>query len=54
MNEMVKQRIAMMANNTVRIIVFALLAIVFKHWWIVLFSALFLIYEKDDRKDGAE
>lgn len=47
MSELLKQRLAIMANNTIRIITFALLAILFKHWWIVLFSALFLIYEKE-------
>lgn len=29
--------------NTVRIAIFALLAIKFNKWWIVLFSALFLL-----------
>ena len=47
MSEKVKQRIAMMTNNTMRIITFGVLAILFNHWWIVLFSALFLIYEED-------
>ena len=48
MSEKLKQRIAMITNNTVRIIVFAVLAILFNHWWIVLLSALFLVYEKDE------
>ena len=43
-----KQRIAMMINNTLRIGIFGVLAVVFNHWWIILFSALFLIYEKDN------
>ena len=43
-----KQRIAMMINNTLRIGIFCILAVVFNHWWIILFSTLFLIYEKDE------
>lgn len=48
MSERLEQRKAMMKNNTVRIIVFAVLAILFNHWWIVLLSALFLVYEKNE------
>lgn len=48
MSEKVKQRIAMMTNNTARIILFGVLAILFNKWWIVLVSALFLTYEKDE------
>lgn len=51
MSETVKQRIAMMVNNTVRIIVFAVLAILFNHWWIIFISALFIIYEKDEKEE---
>ena len=42
-----KQRIAMMINNTLRIGIFCVLAVVFNHWWIILFSVLFLTYEKE-------
>lgn len=38
-----KQNIAIMINNTIRIIAFVILAIVFNHWWISLLSILFLI-----------
>ena len=36
--------------NTIRIITFAVLAVIFRHWWIVLVSALFLtsIERKED------
>lgn len=51
MSELLKHRVAMMTNNTVRIIAFAILAILFNHWWIVLFSSLFLIYEKDKKEE---
>lgn len=30
------------AKNTAMVICFTVLAIVFRHWWIVLFSAFFL------------
>lgn len=42
----VKHRIAMMFNNTARIITFGMLAVLFNKWWIILFSALFLSFEK--------
>lgn len=44
MNEIVKQRIAMMFNNTLRLICFTVLAAVFYKWWIVLISILFFDY----------
>lgn len=47
MSEVLKQRIVMTISNTVRIAIFAVLACVFNHWWIILFSCLFLTYEKD-------
>lgn len=47
--EAVKQRTAMMINNTIRIAIFGVLAILFNHWWIILFSALFLVYEKGEK-----
>lgn len=46
--DIVKQRIYMLISNTLRIMTFGVLAIVFNKWWIVLFSALFLAYEKDN------
>jgi len=51
MSEKLKQRKAMMLNNTMRILIFAILAILFNKWWVVLFSGLFLIYEKDEKKE---
>lgn len=35
-------------ENIAIIIVFTILAITFKHWWIFLFSALFLNYSKNN------
>ena len=46
--EILEQRKYLMVNNTIRILIFGLLAIFFNKWWIVLFSALFLVYEKDE------
>ena len=43
-----KQRIAMMINNTLRIGIFGVLAVLFNDWWIILFSGFFLVVEKDD------
>ena len=45
--EKLEQRKYLMVNNTLRILIFGLLAIVFNKWWIVLFSGLFLTYEKN-------
>lgn len=42
--EKYKQQRNVLISNTVRIMGFVLLAIVFEHWWIVLFSALFLTF----------
>lgn len=36
----------MMLSNTIRILMFGVLAIIFNKWWIILFSALFLSFEK--------
>ena len=48
MSEIVKQRICMMVTNTVKIAIFAVLAIVFNHWWIVFVSCLFVNHEKKE------
>jgi len=40
-------KIVVIANMFI-IAVFALLAVQFNHWWIVLFAALFLHFPKDD------
>ena len=47
MSEILKQRIWIMINNTIRIICFAALAAYFNKWWIVLFAGLFVILEKN-------
>lgn len=49
MSEKLQEKICMMINNTARMITFAVLAVVFKHWWIILLSAIFLYYEKDKK-----
>lgn len=35
---------AVILHNTVIVLAFILLAITFKHWWIVLFALLFFMY----------
>lgn len=42
--EKYKQQRDLLISNTIRILGFILLAIVFEHWWISLFSILFLSY----------
>jgi hypothetical protein len=42
MSEFEKRKVSAMFNNTIRILIFALLAFAFRHWWIALFSFLFL------------
>lgn len=39
-------------RNCVSLICFTILAIIFKHWWIVLFSVLFLVSIGKDDSDG--
>ena len=46
MADITKQRIAMMLENAVTMVCFTVLAIVFQKWWIVLFSAFFISYER--------
>ena len=38
------------AKNTAMVICFTILAIMFRHWWIVLFSALFFSGLKDKKE----
>ncbi len=44
--------IAMLISNTVKVAIFAMLAVVFESWWIVLFSILFLSYQTDGGAEG--
>lgn len=37
-----------MLNNTLRILGFIVLAIAFKHWWIVFFALLFMVGANDE------
>lgn len=41
MSERTKLLIACLIKNTIELIIFAILAILFNRWWIVFFSALF-------------
>lgn len=43
--------IGVMIYDLIVIICFTLLSIYFKHWWIVLFAAFFLLTYKSDRKN---
>ena len=49
--EKYKQQRDILISNTVRVLGFILLAIVFNHWWISLLSILFLTYLKDEKSD---
>ena len=48
MSESVKLSILILSINTIRLICFVVLAVVFEKWWIVLFSAIFFSYSKKD------
>lgn len=50
MKESLYREMFMILNNTVRIAIFGMLAYLFSHWWIVLISMFFLVYEKDDKE----
>lgn len=47
MSEETKLNIALLINNTVRIVGFIALAIFFKKWWICLVAGLFLAERKE-------
>jgi hypothetical protein len=51
MDDSTRIRIAIMYNNTLRIIIFGLLSLLFNHWWVILISGLFLVTEKGDKND---
>ena len=46
MDDRVKLYIAIAVENSITLICFTILAIVFKKWWIVLFTILFQSYFK--------
>ena len=54
MSERLKNNISLAAFNTIRIAIFAVLAIVFQKWWIVLFSGLFLLENKYEKEMNNE
>lgn len=51
MSEILKQQIALLISNTIRIALFVMLAIAFEKWWIALFSVLFLTSTKENKND---
>ena len=53
MSENLKQDIAMLLSNTVRLICFTILAIVFGKWWIVLFVIIFWSVKEEENDDKA-
>ena len=46
MQDITKQRRVMMIENSVTLVCFTVLAIVFRKWWIVLISVFFTSYER--------
>lgn len=46
MSENTKLAIALTFSNTLRIICFTALAIIFNKWWIILFVVLFMTYQE--------
>ena len=46
-SQVTKERIARMFNNTLRLAIFAGLAIIFDNWWLLLLSAIFWSHEKE-------
>lgn len=45
MNEKLLMKVILIFNNTIRIICFTYLAMLFERWWIVLLTLLFLVSE---------
>lgn len=60
MSEDLKLIIAVLIKNTITLIVFSVLAIIFQKWWIVLISVLFFTFTenkketKNDRRKDTE
>mgnify|MGYP004664200071 CR=1 FL=1 len=60
MSEDLKLTIAVLIKNTIMLIVFSVLAIVFQKWWIALISVLFFTFTenkketKNDRRKDTE
>jgi len=60
MSEDLKLTIAVLIKNTITLIVFSVLAIIFQKWWIVLISVLFFTFTenkketKNDRRKDTE
>lgn len=46
MSDELKQQIAMLINNIIVLITFAVLAMFFKKWWLVLFTIIFSSYPR--------
>lgn len=50
MSENLKAEIAVLIKNTITLIVFSILAVIFQKWWIVLISVLFFTFTENKRK----
>lgn len=50
MSEDLKLTIAVLIKNTITLIVFSVLAIIFQKWWIVLISVLFFTFTKNKKE----
>lgn len=49
MSEELKLKIAILVSDVIMVVVFAVLAVLFRHWWISLFSILFLTTNKKEK-----
>lgn len=50
MSENLKAEIAVLIKNTITLIVFSILAVIFQKWWIVLISVLFFTFTENKRE----
>lgn len=54
MSEELKLKIAILVSDVIMVVVFAVLAVLFRHWWISLFSILFLTTTRKDKNKEEE
>lgn len=53
MSEELGLQIAVLIHNIIALILFAILAILFKKWWIILFAAIFCVRTETEAKEDA-
>ncbi len=51
MSEDLKLQLAVLAKNTITLICFTILSVIFNHWWIVFFAIIFITTVEKEREE---